>query len=142
MSESNSSSLASPTSATAKNSAAPATGQRKLVRPTLSAAALAEHRHPFPHNGSEVLTTRANRSAAYSEDSHAESFYFQKQMQTQTRMVVVLLDGEQIEGTLEWYDHHAIKLRSGNRRRTMIYKAGIKYLYKKAEEKTQHSIMQ
>ncbi len=47
-------------------------------------------------------------------------------------MVFVLEDGERIEGTIEWYDRHAIKVRHGAVR-TLIYKAGIKYLYKAAD---------
>ncbi len=129
----------SPTAA--KDAAAAPMGQRKLIRPTLSARTLAEHRNHFPHSNSEALSTRVSRSAAYSEDSHAEAFYFQKQIQAQTRMVVVLQDGEHLEGTLEWYDHYAIKLRNNHRHHTMIYKSGIKYLYK-ADEKTARSIMQ
>jgi sRNA-binding regulator protein Hfq len=44
-------------------------------------------------------------------------------------MIFVLEDGEQVEGTIEWYDLHSIKVKRGNVR-TLIYKAGIKYLYK------------
>ncbi len=44
-------------------------------------------------------------------------------------MMFVLEDGEQIEGMIEWYDRNAIKVRCG-KVRTLIYKAGIKYLYK------------
>ncbi len=47
-------------------------------------------------------------------------------------MTFVLEDGEQIDGTIEWYDRNAIKVRRG-RVRTLIYKAGIKYLYKTEE---------
>jgi sRNA-binding regulator protein Hfq len=72
---------------------------------------------------------RADQSA--SEASNAEAFYFQKQMQTQTLMVFVLEDGEHIEGYIEWYDRNTIKVRNG--RRTLIYKAAIKYLYKAGE---------
>ena len=130
------SSLAAPV----KNAVVPQTGPRKLIRPTLPPSALAGHRHSLFHNGSETLTARSNRSAAFSEDSHAEAFYFQKQMQAQTVMVVVLENGEHIEGTLEWYDHNAIKLRNGQRRHTMIYKSGIKYLYKAAEKAPRDTI--
>lgn len=62
------------------------------------------------------------------ESSHAEAFYFQKQMQMQTPLVFVLDDGEKIEGQIEWYDRNAIKVK--NQRRTLIYKSSIKYLYK------------
>ena len=47
-------------------------------------------------------------------------------------MVFVLEDGEQVEGVIEWYDQQAIKVKRGNVR-TLIYKAGIKYLYKATE---------
>jgi sRNA-binding regulator protein Hfq len=68
----------------------------------------------------------------YAESSHAEAFYFQKQIHSRTVMIFVLEDGEQIEGTIEWYDRNAIKVRHGALR-TLIYKAGIKYLYKAAD---------
>ena len=54
-----------------------------------------------------------------------------KQAQTQTLMVFVLEDGEQVEGYIEWYDRNAIKVR--NHSRTLIYKSSIKYLYKAQE---------
>ena len=65
------------------------------------------------------------------ESTHAEAFYFQKQVQTQTLMVFVLDDGDQIEGYIEWYDRNSIKVRNSGR--TLIYKSSIKYLYKAGE---------
>ena len=59
---------------------------------------------------------------------HAELFYLQKQIQSQTPMVVVLEDGEKIEGVIEWYDRNSIKVRG--RSKTLIYKSAIKYMYK------------
>ena len=71
-------------------------------------------------------------SVSASQDvSHAESFYFQKQIQTQTQMVFVLESGEQIEGLIEWYDRNCIKVRNSGR--VLIYKSAIKYLYKASE---------
>jgi sRNA-binding regulator protein Hfq len=61
----------------------------------------------------------------------AELFYLQKQIQSQTPMVIVLEDGEQIEGQIEWYDRNSIKVRG--RARTLVYKAAIKYMYKLGE---------
>jgi RNA chaperone Hfq len=58
----------------------------------------------------------------------AEAFYLQKQIQSQTPMVVVLEDGEQIEGCIEWYDRDTLKLRG--RQKTLVYKSAIKYMYK------------
>jgi RNA chaperone Hfq len=58
----------------------------------------------------------------------AELFYLQKQIQTQTPMVIVLEDGEQIEGAIEWYDKNSLKVRG--RAKSLIYKSAIKYMYK------------
>jgi sRNA-binding regulator protein Hfq len=58
----------------------------------------------------------------------AELFYLQKQIQSQTPMVIVLEDGERIEGCIEWYDRNALKVRG--RQKTLIYKSAIKYMYK------------
>ncbi len=120
-------------------------GPRKLVRPTLPARALRDRR--FERRGEPTLTWHASiaASASVQESSHAESFYFQKQVQAQTPMVFVLEDGEKIEGCIEWYDRHAIKVRctaspraNGSRSadlvtRALIYKSSIKYLYKAGE---------
>lgn len=62
---------------------------------------------------------------------HAELFYLQKQIQSQTPMVIVLSDGEHIEGQIEWYDRRAIKVRG--RDKVLIYKSAIKYMYKVGE---------
>lgn len=61
----------------------------------------------------------------------AELFYLQKQIQSQTPMVIVLEDGEHIEGQIEWYDRNSIKVRG--RAKTLVYKAAIKYMYKVGE---------
>ncbi|HEU5351087.1 MAG TPA: RNA chaperone Hfq [Terracidiphilus sp.] len=62
---------------------------------------------------------------------HAEVFYLQKQIQSQTPMVIVLMDGEHVEGCIEWYDSRALKVRG--RVRTLVYKSAIKYMYKQGE---------
>jgi sRNA-binding regulator protein Hfq len=62
---------------------------------------------------------------------HAELFYLQKQIQSQTPMVIVMEDGETIEGCIEWYDRGALKVRG--RSRMLIYKSAIKYMYKQGE---------
>jgi len=45
------------------------------------------------------------------QNRHAELFYLQKQIQSQTPMVIVLEDGERIEGCIEWYDRNSLKVR-------------------------------
>jgi sRNA-binding regulator protein Hfq len=75
------------------------------------------------------------RFSQYDEDSsvhrQAELFYLQKQIQSQTPMVIVLEDGERVEGCIEWYDRSALKVRG--RTRTLVYKSAIKYMYKLGE---------
>lgn len=69
--------------------------------------------------------------ARVSEDAQhrdAELFYLQKQIHAQTPMVIVLEDGEQIEGCIEWYDRHALKVRGKSK--VLVYKSAIKYMYK------------
>src|ERR1700744_824258 len=61
----------------------------------------------------------------------AELFYLQKQIQSQAPMVIVLADGEHIEGCIEWYDRRTLKVRG--RDKVLIYKAAIKYMYKVGE---------
>jgi RNA chaperone Hfq len=69
-----------------------------------------------------------------------EAFYFQKQMQQQTEMTVVLEDGEHINGFIQWYDKCVVKLQVG-RSRVLVYKPCIKYLYKASEGHPAGSVM-
>jgi sRNA-binding regulator protein Hfq len=62
----------------------------------------------------------------------AELFYLQKQIQSQTPMVVVLEDGEVVEGCIEWYDRNSLKVRGRNK--ALVYKSAIKYMYKLGEQ--------
>jgi host factor-I protein len=73
------------------------------------------------------------RKNAPAEQTNAENFYYQKQMQAKTPMVVVLKDGEQIHGVIEWYDKACIKLTRNGAPNLMIYKPSIKYMYKEGE---------
>jgi sRNA-binding regulator protein Hfq len=69
---------------------------------------------------------------------NAELFYLQKQIQSQTPMVVVLEDGEVVEGCIEWYDRNTLKVRG--RWKTLVYKSAIKYMYKLGDTGRQLSI--
>jgi sRNA-binding regulator protein Hfq len=107
----------------------PPSGPRKLVRPTLPLEV--RNRRSYTRRNTPLLIHQqpipaSNGRAA---SSHAEPFYLQKQMHSQTRMVFMLEDGDRIEGGIEWYDTDTIKVRNGNVR-TLIYKTAIKYLYK------------
>ena len=103
-------------------------GPRKLIRPRLPAGTLAGRN---VSRVSTILPVQTTPNRSISETSHAEAFYFQKQIHSQTLMVFVLEDGQQIEGYIEWYDRNSIKVRHGAR--TLIYKSSIKYIYKAGE---------
>jgi len=67
------------------------------------------------------------------ETTNAENFYYQKQMQGKTAMVIVLRDGEQIHGVIEWYDKNCLKVNRNSAPNLVIYKPAIKYMYKEGE---------
>jgi host factor-I protein len=74
------------------------------------------------------------RKTAPPEQTNAENFYYQKQMQSRTPMVIVLRDGEEVHGIIEWYDKTCIKvIREDGRPNLMIYKPAIKYMFKEEE---------
>ena len=70
------------------------------------------------------------KKTAPPEQTNAEQFYFSKQMQAKTTMVVILNDGERLEGVVEWYDRNCIKLNRNGEPNLLLYKQCIKYLYK------------
>jgi sRNA-binding regulator protein Hfq len=66
-------------------------------------------------------------------ETSAEIFYYKKQIDAHTVMVIVLQDGEEIEGTIEWYDRNAIKVNRKGSANLLILKHNIKYMYKADE---------
>jgi host factor-I protein len=110
---------------------------RRLIRPSLSRPEHNHSNHNHPPQGSmerrEQRPPAGGRKVPPPEATNAENFYYQKQMQTKTPMVVVLRDGEQIHGTIEWYDRNCIKLNRTGAPNLMIYKPSIKYMFKEGE---------
>ena len=68
-------------------------------------------------------------------ETHAEIYYYKKQIDAHVPMLIVLRDGEEIEGTIEWYDRGALKINRRSAPNLLILKRNIKYIYK-AEERT------
>ena len=66
-------------------------------------------------------------------ETNAEIFYYKKQIDAHTPMVIVLLDGEEIEGTIEWYDRGALKVNRKSAPNILLLKHNIKYMYKADE---------
>jgi host factor-I protein len=119
---------------------------RKLIRPSLSRTDHGHNNHGHnhgsnhgPNHGSSERREPRERPASPakkvtpSEQTNAENFYYQKQMQSKTPMVVVLRDGEEVHGYIEWYDKSCIKLNRSGAPNLMIYKPAIKYMFKEGE---------
>ena len=96
---------------------------RKLIRPSLSEI-------------QDQMGARLQRKKpAPPEQTNAENFYYIKQMQARTPMVVVLDTGEQVRGVIEWYDKHCLKVHRANEPNLLIMKQFIRYMYKQTEAK-------
>src|ERR1051325_1438916 len=99
---------------------------RKLIRPSLN-----ELKDQLPQR-----PPRRNRPPSPNQQAtNAENFYYVKQMQNKTPMVVVLQDGESVKGTIDWYDKNSIKLNRGPEPDLLVLKHYIKYMYKENEDK-------
>ena len=105
---------------------------RKLFRPTLTD--LKEQQfapRPVP---AAPQQPQPRKKPAPPEQTHAENFYYVKQMQSHSPVAVVLTDGEVLHGTVEWYDRDCIKLTRNGSPNLLVYKHSIKYLFKDGEE--------
>ena len=95
---------------------------RKLIRPDLSE----QKRLDQPR-----AVTRRKQSPP--EQTNAEEFYYLKQMAARTPMVIVLTNGEELRGWIEWYDKGALKLNRSAGPNLLIQKHSIRYLFKEEE---------
>lgn len=122
-------------------------GNRRLIRPSLN-----RNDHNHSNHGPVAVSERRDRperaerserggdrhagggkKTSPPEQTNAENFYYQKQMQSKTPMVIVLRDGEEIHGVIEWYDRSCIKVNRTGVPNLVIYKPSIKYMYKEGE---------
>jgi hypothetical protein len=88
---------------------------REVPRPTQQASVQVRKRTPPPM------------------ETNAELFYYKKQIDAHTPMVIVLTDGEEIEGTIEWYDRGALKVNRKSAPNLLLLKRNVKYMYKADE---------
>lgn len=100
---------------------------RKLIRPNLA---------EFKEKASRETAAKKKTSPAY--DTHAENYYYLKQMNKKFPMTIVLTDGEVLEGYLEWYDRDCLKLHREDAPNLLVYKHAIKYIYKLEEPGEAH----
>jgi sRNA-binding regulator protein Hfq len=125
---------------------------RKLIRTTLAEVKGKTREAPPPrerNNGGAPRQSEGSREGAPRTspapsvqlkkrtppplETNAEIFYYKKQIDAHTPMVIVLLDGEEIEGTIEWYDRGALKVNRKTGPNLLVLKRNIKYMYKADE---------
>ncbi len=95
---------------------------RKLIRPSMN----------------EVKDPKVRKDAVKKQippdQTNAENFYYIKQMQSKTPMVIVLKDGETLDGVIEWYDKGCLKVNREGAPNLLIFKSNIKYMYKQGDQ--------
>ena len=110
---------------------------RKLIRTTLAEVKEREYHQqqvrraePPPQPQRQAPQPAASKKKIPPEQTNAESFYYKKQMDAHTPMVVVLQDNEALHGIIEWYDKNSIKLHRNEGPNLLVLKHNIKYMYK------------
>ena len=103
---------------------------RRLIRPALVEVKDQPSANRRSNNGPAGNGNPNLKKTTPPEQTNAENFYYVKQMQTKTPMVIVLNDGEVIEGVIEWYDRACLKIHRENGPNLLLYKPSIKYMYK------------
>jgi len=98
---------------------------RKLIRPDLGDVRKNE--------GPRAV----RRKASPPEQTNAEEFYYLKQMQARTPMVLRLVNGEELRGWVEWYDKGAIKFHRHDAPNLLIPKTSILFMFKEEELRRQ-----
>ena len=92
------------------------------------------HSRPAPPRDGMMSSSRdalqSGRKRVPPAETNAEIFYYKKQMDSHTQMVIVLMDGEEIEGTIEWYDRAALKVNRRGAPNILLLKHNIKYMFK------------
>jgi host factor-I protein len=94
---------------------------RKLIRPDMTELK------------KELPARSVRRKQTPPEQTNAEEFYYLKQMAAKTPMVVMLDNGDELRGWLEWYDKDALKLNRNDGPNLLILKHNIRYMFKEEE---------
>lgn len=92
---------------------------------------------PRPQPSSSGSSIQIRKRQPPPTETHAEIYYYKKQIDAHTQMVLVLMDGEEIEGTIEWYDRGALKINRRSAPNLLILKRNIKYMFKAEDRVSQ-----
>jgi|SRR6185503_7291993 len=90
------------------------------------------------HRAAQQAAVQVRKRLPPPMETNAEIFYYKKQIDAHTPMVLVLLDGEEIEGTIEWYDRGALKVNRQSAPNLLVLKRNVKYMYK-ADERVEQA---
>ena len=99
------------------------TANRRLIRPPLNQA-----KETMPPPTRKAPASQSKKTAP-PDQTNAENYYYVKQMQSKTPMVIVLRDGETLTGVIEWYDKTCLKVNRDGAPNLLIFKPNIKYMY-------------
>ena len=91
---------------------------RKLIRPNLNEYKEKMSREPV------------KKKTHPPSETYAENYYYLKQMNKKTHVSLVFVDGETVDGVIEWYDRNCIKLNRTDAPNLLIYKRSVKYILK------------
>jgi host factor-I protein len=100
---------------------------RRLIRPNLTE--IKERMSQEKERDKDAARKRTHPPT----DTFAESYYYLKQMNKKTPVAVVYTNGDVVEGYIEWYDRNCIKLNRDDAPNLLIYKSGIRCIYKVGE---------
>ena len=109
-----------------------------MNRPGELQAGLASNARKFTRSSPGEFKPAGRKAArakpAPPDQTNAENFYYLKQMNGKTPMVIIMTDGEEIRGWIEWYDKSCLKVNREGAPNLLIQKHCIKYLFKEEEE--------
>ena len=95
------------------------TGNRRLIRPHINdVSKMDKGKGPI------------QKKPVPPDQTNAENFYYVKQMQGKTPMVIHLKGGERINGVIEWYDKNCLKVNREDGPNLLLYKWSIVYMHK------------
>jgi sRNA-binding regulator protein Hfq len=92
-----------------------------------------DHRKVRSH---AIAAVSGGKKSSPNEKTFAEEFYYRKQMHARTPMVIRLVDGEELRGSIEWYDRDCVKVNRENAPNLLLMKRYIVYMYKAQEERS------
>ncbi len=100
---------------------------RKLIRPSFNEFKEQAQAAPPPP------ARKVQKKPVPPDQTNAENFYYVKQMQSKTPMIITLKDGEVLKGVIEWYDRGCLKVNRDGAPNVLLYKNNIKYMSKDDE---------